>query len=89
MSPKPLSFEQLNETFSIAEVPRTSEHKQGFFIYDKYIGWNIAYVQPTKEGAFVQALEYYKRELISTRQELKELQAKVDSFLSQFAETEE
>lgn len=80
------SYKKLSESLSICECHRDAERPQGFWIYDKIAGMNLAMGNPDRDAAFVEVITYYQKRLQSTTQELATLQHKVDSFVSQFIE---
>lgn len=88
MSRPPISHKKLSETLSISECYRSGEHPQGYWIYDKTRGMNLAMGIPNKDDAFIEVIHYYQRMLAETECSLADLQDKVDSFVSQFIEGE-
>ena len=80
---KTISSTVLSETLCISECT------DGFWLYDKTRGMNLAMRAKTKDDAFVRALEYYQDRLTRVEAEYKLLKSKVDSFVEQFIEDEE
>lgn len=60
-----------------------SECKDGFWLYDKTRGMNLAMKAKSSTDAFVGALEYYQERLMEVESSLKALQSNVDWFVSQ------
>lgn len=81
------TFKKLNESLTICECHRDSERPQGFWIYDKIAGMNLAMGNPDRDAAFVEVIEYYQKRLQSTTQALNCLQNRVDTFVAQFIDT--
>jgi hypothetical protein len=75
---KVISYIKLDETISIAE------YHDGFYLYDKTRGMNIAMYAKTKDDAFFEALKYYQKRLAEYEKALAELQSKVSNFVYQF-----
>lgn len=63
-----------------------SEMTDGFWLYDKTQGMNIAMRYKSKEEALFKALKYHQQRHIELKAELRELQQKVDNFVSLFVE---
>lgn len=72
-----------------ATLTLTHEDKTGFWLYDKTRGMNLSMRAKSSTDAFVEALTYYQKRLMTVEQQHKELSAKVDAFVAQFAEPEE
>jgi hypothetical protein len=62
---------------------------EGYWLYDKTRGMNLAMRAETPTEAFVEALHYYQERLTLRELELALLQSKVDAFVSQFVEHDE
>lgn len=84
MSSAPINVIKLSDTLSLCEYPATSGDR-GLWLYDETRGMNLAMRAKSERDAFVEALEYYQQRLLTVEAEHKELQGKVDSFLSQFS----
>lgn len=56
----------------------------GHWLWDDVLEFNLAVKAKTEEEAFVEALMYYQKRKVELEDELKDLRAKVDSFLVQF-----
>lgn len=85
MSRPAISSEKLSDSLTISERHASSEHKQGYWLYDKTQGMNLSMGAATKEAALLEALQYYQKRLATVEADYKELTAKVDSFLVQFS----
>lgn len=66
-----------------------TECTDGFWLYDKTRGMNLAMRAKTAQDAFVEALEYYQVRLRQVESEYKALNTKVQSFVAEFVEDEE
>jgi hypothetical protein len=80
---------KLSDSLSLSEYHRTSERPQGWWLYDKTRGMNLAMGAETKEAALLKALQYYQKRLSEVEASLNSLQNKVDHFVGQFIEIEE
>ena len=80
---KVISSEKLSETIGIAEC------KDGFWLYDKTRGMNLAMRAKTRDAAFIKALTYYQNRMAKLEAEHKALTDKVDSFVSQFCDDDD
>jgi hypothetical protein len=83
------TFKKLSESLTICECHRDFERPQGFWIYDKIAGRNLAMGNPDRDAAFVEAIEYYQKRLQSTTEVLNDLQHRVDTFVAQFIDSNE
>lgn len=77
---KALTHTQLSETLGL------SERRDGFWLYDKTRGMNLAMRAKTRDSAFVEALTYYQNRLKQVEGEFKDMSAKVEAFVTQFRE---
>ena len=66
---------ELDETLSITEC------KDGFWLFDKTRGMNLAMRAKTKDEAFFKALKYYQKRLLKVEADLKDINSKVDNFV--------
>jgi hypothetical protein len=66
------------ETLSLTETT------EGYYIYDYFVGMNLAMRAKTEQDACIEALLYYQKTLKELRSDYKELNDKVENFLSQF-----
>lgn len=79
---KTISHNKLTDTLALTEC------RDGFWLYDKTRGMNLAMRAATPEAAFVKALTYYQRRLAEVETEHASLGAKVEAFISQFVTDE-
>lgn len=63
------------------ETLQMTTHHDGFWLYDKVLGMNLAMRAKTEREAFVEALEYYQRKLAESVDGLRCLTKKVRSFV--------
>lgn len=89
MSKPPDSVLKLSETLTLCEYKDSKNGSFGFWLYDKTRGMNLSMRAKSSTEAFVEALGYYQDRLTTVEQEHRELQAKVDAFLAQFADDED
>lgn len=77
---KVLNHTKLSDTIAITECT------DGFWLYDKTRGHNLAMRAKSSEAALFEALEYYQCRFQEVQNDYKSLKAKVDHFVGQFAE---
>ena len=77
---KAIASIKLSETLTISECP------DGFWLYDKTRGMNIAMRTKTKDEAFIKSLAYYQQRLSTIEEEYTSLKSKVDLFVAQFVD---
>ena len=65
------------------------ECTDGYYLYDTVIGMNIAMRAKTEQEACINALLYYQRRLVKVKSDYKELNNKVEGFLSQFGRNDD
>lgn len=58
----------------------------GFWLYDKTRGMNLAMGVKTEEEAFVKALGYYQQRLRDVEDELRDLRNQVEAFVTKLPE---
>ena len=66
-----------------------SERHDGFWLYDKTRGMNLAMQKATERDAFVSALKYYQERLAEVGGDLTTLRSHVATFVAHVAETTE
>ena len=76
-------------TIKLSETLNLSECHDGFWLYDKTRGMNLAMRSKTSTDALVKAIMYYQNRLINIEQLHKELKNKVDVFVDQFITNED
>lgn len=74
---------KLDETISLTEC------RDGFWLYDKTRGMNLSMRSKSSDEAFFNALKYYQKRLLIVEAELRELNEKVNSFVSSVCPEEE
>lgn len=75
---KPIKRVFKTETLSLTECT------DGYYLYDTVIGMNISMRAKTELDACIEALLYYQKSLAESKKVYNTLNAKVESFLSQF-----
>lgn len=68
------------ETLSLVEC------NDGYYLYDTVVGQNITMRAKTEQDACIEALLWYQKRLQQVKSDYKELNGKVDNFLSQFVD---
>jgi hypothetical protein len=66
-----------------------TECTDGYYLYDKVIGYNIVMRAKTEQEACIEALLHYQKEHSSLQKDYKELYAKVEFFVTQFIEPDD
>lgn len=82
------SSKDLGKNLAIYECQRDGEGPQGFWIYDRIAGMNLAMREPDRDKAFVDVIEYWQKRCISAEIEYESLHEKVDAFVSHFIPAE-
>ena len=77
---KTISHEILSENVAITECT------DGWWLYDKTRGMNLAMRAESRDAAFMAAITYYQRRLIEVEAGYSTLQRKVDCFVGQFVD---
>jgi hypothetical protein len=62
-----------------------TECTDGYYLWDKVEGFNIAIHAKSEQQALIDGLDYYQRYHSKLKKEYKELNDKVESFLCQFS----
>lgn len=65
---------KLNEHLTLSFVEKTFEHPEGFWIYDKLLGYNVAMYEPSEERAILKVLETYIKSSIAYKKRVDELE---------------
>jgi hypothetical protein len=60
------------------------ECNDGYYLYDTILGMNISMRAKTEQDAYIEALMYYQKRLQEVIKDYKDLDNKVQNFLSQF-----
>jgi len=61
-----------------------TECSDGYYLWDKVAGFNIAIHAKSEQQALIDGLEYYQKYHSKLQKEYNELNNKVESFISQF-----
>ena len=77
---KTISHEILSESVAITECT------DGWWLYDKTRGMNLAMAAESRDAAFMAAITYYQRRLIEVESRYRTLRRKVDGFVGQFVD---
>ena len=77
------------KTTELTDTLTLSECHNGFWLYDKTRGMNLAMRVKTPTDAFVQALTHYQRRLSEVETAHRELRGLVDGFVSNFINDED
>lgn len=78
----------IRNVFKLEKLSLT-ECNDGYYLYDYVIGMNISMRAKTEQDAYIEALTYYQRRLQEVKNDYKELNNKVQNFLSQFEREED
>jgi hypothetical protein len=70
-------------------ITLTHHEIQGYWLYDKTQGMNLAMRAKTEQDAFIQAIMYYQKSYSEATKKFKDITKKVDSFLEQFRDDEQ
>jgi len=73
----------IRNVFKIDTLSLT-ECTDGFYLYDHVMGMNISMRAKTEQDAYIQSLLYYQKRLQEVKSDYKDLDNKVQNFLSQF-----
>lgn len=80
---------KLSEHLTLSECHPDSECRTvNWWLYDKRAGMNLGMRCATREGALLEALDYWSTRAINLERLHADLRHKVDSFVSQFSENE-
>ncbi len=80
---KTISHEILSETVAVIECT------DGWWLYDKTQGMNLAMQAESRDAAFMKAIAYYQRRLSEVETAHRCLAGRVDAFVSQFVEEQD
>jgi hypothetical protein len=71
---------------TIFKIDTLSLHEctDGYFLYDYIIGMNLSMRAKTEQDAYIEALLWYQKNYSKSKENYKELQDKVESFINQF-----
>jgi len=83
MGRKSIRTEHINDRTSLSLC------KDGYWLYDKSRGMNLAMHTPTEKSALIEALEYYQSKLALVEASHRDLIKKVESFVNTVSSEEE
>lgn len=72
----------IKPTEYINEKTHITECNDGFWLFDKHRGMNLAMKAKSERAALIEALEYYQRRLLEVEAREKKLKTNVDAFLT-------
>jgi hypothetical protein len=81
-----------NPNISLVELSPTLaliERKDGFWLWDKTRGMNLAVKAKSSNEAFTSALTYYQNRLKDVEMQYNDMKKKVDVFVEQFVEDDD
>lgn len=78
-----MTFCNTLEYIKLSDKLELSHCRDGYWLWDKTQGMNLAMRAKTEREAFVEALKYYQNRQPEIEKELKDLKAKVNRFLSE------
>jgi hypothetical protein len=65
------------------------ECEDGYYLYDYVIGMNLSMRAKTEQEAFIEGLTYYQKKLKKVKFEYTKLSNIVESFVSEFVDSED
>ena len=80
---KTIKSEKLSESITLSECT------DGFWLYDKTRGMNLAMRSESRELAFLSTIDYYQERLLSVESEYATLKERVDNFVGMFSSDED
>lgn len=83
MASKAIRSIKLTDTLTISEC------KDGYWLYDKTRGMNLAMRAKTEQDAYVFAITYYQKRCAEIEQKKKELYDKVNNFIGSLSDNDE
>lgn len=83
MSRPPIQFVELTEHLSMAECHPCGECRHiNWNLYDERPAFNIGFRKPTRDAAFIAAIEYWAARALKAEKELADLSTEVDAFVN-------
>jgi len=80
----------LNQYLHLSECHPDSEcRSNNWWLYDERAGMNIGMREPTRDGALVEAIEYWAERALRAEQTLSTITSKVSAFVSNVCEHED
>jgi hypothetical protein len=89
MSKLPDNVVKLSSTLTLCEYQSPKNGSFGFWLWDETRGMNLAMRAKSSTDAFVEALMYYQKRLLTVEHDYRSLKGKVDAFVEQFVEPED
>ena len=83
MATKAISQIKISDTITISECIN------GFWLYDKTQGMNLAMRAKTERDALIKALEYHQKRANEYEEAYKTLNKKIDNFISSVSDDED
>lgn len=83
MATKPIRNIKLTDTLTI------SEFKDGYWLYDKTRGMNLAMRAKTEQDAYVKAITYYQKRCKEIELKKKKLYDSVNNFIESLSDNDE
>lgn len=80
---KTIKSEKLSESITLSECT------DGFWLYDKTRGMNLAMRSKSRELAFLSVIDYYQKRLLTVDSEYAILKERVDNFVGMFSSDED
>lgn len=76
-------------TIKLTDTLSISECNDGYWLYDKTQGWNIASRAKTEQDAYVEALTFYQKRCAEISQKKKKLYDNVNNFIESLSDNDE
>lgn len=83
MATKAIKSIKLTDTLTI------SEDKDGYWLYDKTRGMNLAMKAKTEQDAYIDAITYYQKRCAEVEHKKKKLYDSVNSFIESLSENDD
>ena len=68
-------------SIKLTETLTISQDKDGFWLYDKTRGMNLAMEAKTEQDAYVKAITYYQKRCVELEEENKKLSHKINNLI--------
>jgi len=89
MPERELAMSKTINRIELTETLALTECNDGFWLYDKTRGMNLAMRAKTPQEAFTKALTYYQNRLTKVEQQYNNLNVKVESFVDSVTNQDE
>jgi hypothetical protein len=80
---------KLTDTLTISECKGGGVNKNGYWLYDKTRGMNLAMRAKTEQDAYVDAITYYQKRCAEIEHKKKKLYDNVNSFIESLSDNDE